>query len=235
MSRSVLVTGGNRGIGRAVAETFRDEGDRVAITYRKEDPAIPGVLAVRCDVTDSEQVDAAFDEVEARHGNVEVLVANAGVTADNLLADMSDEQFRHVYETNVAGTFYVARRAGTAPMPDGGRIIAISSAIAPYGAYGQANYASSKAGQIGLVKSLMRELAPRGITVNAVLPGPVQTDMYDELSEEAKAGHLRSIPLGRCGQPEEIAGVVAFLASSKAAFINGVALPVDGGALGHLI
>ncbi len=128
-----------------------------------------------------------------------MLVANAGVTADNLLADMTDEQFRHVYETNVAGTFYVARRAGTAPMPDGGRIIAISSAIAPYGAYGQANYASSKAGQIGLVKSLMRELAPRGITVNAVLPGPVQTDMYDELSggqgrasAQHPAGPLRS-------------------------------------------
>ncbi|MFF8373448.1 3-oxoacyl-ACP reductase FabG [Streptomyces lydicus] len=235
MSRSVLVTGGNRGIGRAIAEAFRDAGDQVAITYRKENPEIPGILAVRCDVTDSIQVNAAFDEVEARHGKVEVLVANAGVTADSMLGDMSDEQFRQVYETNVTGTFYVARRASVAPMPDGGRIIAISSAIGPYGAYGQANYASSKAAQVGLVKSLMRELAPRNITVNAILPGPVQTDMYDELSDEAKAGHVASVPLGRCGQPAEIAGVVAFLASPQAAFVNGVALPVDGGALGHLI
>lgn len=234
MSRSVLVTGGNRGIGRAIAEAFRDAGDQVAITYRQKDPEIPGVLAVRCDVTDSLQVDQAFAEVEARHGNVEVLVSNAGVTADNLLADMTDDQFRQVYETNVTGTFYVARRASVA-MPDGGRIIAIASAIAPYGAYGQANYASSKAAQVGLVKSLMRELAPRNITVNAILPGPIQTDMYDELSDEMKAGHIASVPLGRCGQPAEIAGVAAFLASPQATFVNGVALPVDGGALGHLI
>ncbi|WP_411138067.1 SDR family oxidoreductase [Streptomyces sp. C10] len=235
MSRSVLVTGGNRGIGRAIAEAFRDAGDQVAITYRKEDPQIPGIFAVRCDVTDSVQVNAAFDEIEARQGNVEVLVANAGVTADNMLGDMSDEQFRHVHDTNVAGTFYVARRASLAPMPEGGSIIAISSAIAPYGAYGQINYASSKAAQVGLVKSLMRELAPRNIRVNAIMPGPIQTDMYDELSDEAKAGHVASVPLGRCGQPAEIAGVVTFLASPQAAYVNGVALPVDGGALGHLI
>jgi len=228
--RVVLVTGGNRGIGRACAEAFRDAGHRVAITCRGDDPGIPGVLAVRCDVTDTAAVDAAFATVEAELGPVEVLVSNAGITRDGLVVRMSDDDFTAVLDANLTGGFRVARRAVKTMMKARwGRIVFISSVVGQVGQAGQANYAASKAGLAGMARSLAREFASRSITVNVVAPGPIATDMTDALNDAQRAAIGENVPAGRFGSAEEVAAAVTFLASDAAAFITGIVLPVDGG------
>jgi NAD(P)-dependent dehydrogenase (short-subunit alcohol dehydrogenase family) len=231
--RVVLVTGGNRGIGLACARAFQLSGDRVAVTTRGETPE--GLFGVQCDVTDPTAVDAAFKKIEAELGPVEVLVANAGITRDGLLLRMSDEQFTSVIDTNLTGSFRVARKAATGMLRmRRGRIIFISSVGAYFGVPGQANYAAAKAGLIGLARSMAKELASRAITVNVVAPGGVATDMTAVLTDDQRDAMLRSIPLGRLATPEEVAAAVTFLASPEAAYITGAILPVDGGlAMGH--
>ncbi|WP_030566138.1 3-oxoacyl-ACP reductase FabG [Streptomyces aureocirculatus] len=233
-ARSVLVTGGNRGIGLAVARRFAAGGDRVAVTFRSGEPPA-GLFGVRCDVTDAEQVDRAFKEVEAEQGAVEVLVANAGIARDRLLATMSEQDFQTVIDTNLVGAFRVARRA-VRPMMSArhGRIVLISSVSALLGTAGQANYAASKAGLIGLGRSLARELAPRDITVNVIAAGLVDTDMTASLTQARIAAVTESVPLGRMGTAEEIAAAVDFLAGPGAGYVTGAVLAVDGGlGMGH--
>lgn len=234
MTRSVLVTGGNRGIGRAVADAFADAGDAVAITYRTGEPP-EGFLGVRCDVTDSAEVDRAFTEVEEKQGPVEVLVANAGMNKDTLLLRMSEEDFTSVVDTNLTGSFRVSKRAARGMLRmRRGRIILVSSVVALLGSAGQANYAASKAGLIGLARSLTRELGSRSITTNVVAPGFVETDMTAALPEEKQAEYLDAIPLKRYTTAAEVAGVVRWLASEEAAAISGAVIPVDGGlGMGH--
>ncbi|WP_171165731.1 3-oxoacyl-ACP reductase FabG [Streptomyces sp. I05A-00742] len=230
MSRSVLITGGNRGIGLAIARAFAAEGDRVAVTYRSSPPPDADILSVPCDVTSTEQVDAAFATVEAAHGPVEVLVANAGVTRDGLLLRMSDEDFTSVLDTNLTGAFRVARRASKAMLrARGGRMIFVSSVVGSTGAAGQVNYAASKAGLVGMARSIARELGSRGITANVVAPGLVTTDMTSVLSEDRHAEILSRVPLGRAATPEEVAGTVVHLAGPAAAAVNGAVLTIDGG------
>jgi 3-oxoacyl-[acyl-carrier protein] reductase len=232
--RVVLITGGNRGIGHACARAFAAQGDRVAVTYRKEPP--PGDLfSVRCDVTSASDIEAAFAEVEASLGRPEVVVANAGVARDGLLLRMSEEAFTSVVDANLVGAFRVARRAAAGMVKaHRGRLIFISSVVGMAGSAGQANYAASKAGLIGLARSLARELGSREVTVNVVAPGFIETDMTAELSEARRAEVLGSIPLRRFASPEEVASVVAFLASVEAAYITGAIVPVDGGlGMGH--
>ncbi|MFD7013972.1 beta-ketoacyl-ACP reductase [Streptomyces sp. NPDC059928] len=239
MSRSVLVTGGNRGIGHAIARSFAENGDKVAFTYRTGEPPTDlvdlGCLPVQCDITDGEQVELAYKTVEAEHGPVEVLIANAGMNRDQLLMRMSEEDFFSVVETNLTGTFRTVKRANRAMLrARKGRIILISSAVALRGEAGQANYAASKAGLIGFARSLARELGSRNITVNVVAPGLTLTDMAAALSEDQQKALLGQVPLGRIGRPDEIAAAVRFLASEDAAYITGAVLPVDGGvAMGH--
>ncbi len=229
MSRSVLVTGGNRGIGLDIARAFLALGDQVAITHRGSG-APDGMLGVQCDVTDSAAVDAAFAEVEAAHGPVEILVANAGVTDDTLLMRMSEESFERVLDANLTGAFRVARRATPAMLKARrGRMIFISSVVGFMGSPGQVNYAASKAGLMGLARSIGRELGARGITANVVAPGFIDTDMTAGLTEARKAEILGTVPLKRYGSTAEVAGVVTFLASDAAAYITGAVLPVDGG------
>ncbi|MFB6533051.1 3-oxoacyl-ACP reductase FabG [Streptomyces noursei] len=235
MSRSVLVTGGNRGIGLAIARAFADQGDQVAVTYRSGEPPA-GLLGVRCDVTDSEQVDAAFTEIEAAHGPVEVLVSNAGVTRDQLLMRMSEEDFSTVLDTNLTAAYRVAKRAsrGMLRAREKGRLIFVASAVSMLGQAGQANYAASKAGLIGFARSLARELGSRGITSNVVSPGTTATDMVGALTEDQIDAMVQHAPLKRMAQPEEIAAAVRFLASPEAGYITGAVLPVDGGVgMGH--
>jgi 3-oxoacyl-[acyl-carrier protein] reductase len=233
--RTVLVTGGNRGIGLAIARCFEEAGDRVAITHRSGS-APDGLVGVRCDVTDSASVDAGFTEAEERLGGpIEVVVANAGVTRDTLLMRMSDEDWDTVVDTNLAGAFRCARRASKGMIRlRRGRIILISSVVGLYGGPGQANYAASKAGLVGLARSITRELGGRGITANVVAPGFIETDMTAELPEDTRKTYQAAIPAGRFATPGEVAATVRFLASPEAAYISGAVIPVDGGlGMGH--
>ena len=234
MGRSVLVTGGSRGIGLAVARAFADLGDRVAVTYRGSAPP-EDLFAVRCDVTSVADVASAFDAVEAEHGKVEVLVANAGITRDQLLLRMDEAAFGEVLDTNLAGAYRVAKRAASGMLrARTGRMIFISSVVGLTGSAGQVNYAASKAGLVGLARSIARELGSRTITANVVAPGFVETAMTAELPEARRKEILESVPLGRYATPEEVAGVVTFLASDAAAYITGAVVPVDGGlGMGH--
>ena len=234
MDRSALVTGGNRGIGLAIARRLAAGGDRVTVTSRSGEQ-VEGLATVACDVRDAASVEEAFAKVEADQGPVEVLVANAGITHDQLLALMSEDAFTSVVDTNLTGAYRVARRA-VRPMMRlrHGRLIFISSVVGLLGSAGQANYASAKAGLVGLARSLARELASRNITSNVVAPGFVDTDMTAALSEEQRAGILKQVPLGRIASVDEVAGVVSFLASDAAGYITGAVIPVDGGlGMGH--
>ena len=234
MSRSVLVTGGNRGIGLAIARAFAAQGDKVAVTHRGSG-APDGLFGVQCDITDSAQVDAAFTAVEAEHGPVEVLVANAGMTDDTLLLRMSEEQFTRVVDTNLTGAYRVAKRASSKMLRGKyGRIVFISSVVGLAGSAGQVNYAASKAGLVGMARSIARELGSRNITANVVAPGFVETDMTAELPEARRKEILEQIPLHRYAAPEEIAGAVTWLASDRAGYVTGAVIPVDGGlGMGH--
>lgn len=233
IGRVVLVTGGNRGLGLACAQAFAARGDRVAVTSRSG--PVDGFLTVKCDVTSTEEVDAAFKEVEEQLGAVEVVVANAGVTRDGLSVKMTDEAFMSVIDTNLTGAFRVARRAIPKMMrARTGRLIFISSVAGLSGSAGQVNYASSKAGLVGLARSIARELASRNITANVVAPGPITSDMTGALPEARVAELTATVPLGRMGTPDEVAAAVTFLASPEAAYITGAVLPVDGGlGMGH--
>lgn len=233
MSRSVLVTGGNRGIGLATARALAEQGHRVAVTYRSAAP--DGLLGVRCDVTSSEDVDRAFGEVEAAQGPVEVLVSNAGITDDGLLLRMSEASFTSVVDANLTAAFRVAKRASR-PMLKArwGRLVFLSSVVGLSGGAGQANYAASKAGLVGLSRSLARELGSRGITSNVVAPGFVDTDMTAALGDARREELLKTIPLGRTATAAEVAAVVAFLAADASSYVTGAVLPVDGGlGMGH--
>ena len=234
MARTVLVTGGNRGIGLAIAQAFAKQGDKVAVTHRGTG-APEGLFGVRCDITDPAAVDTAFSTVEAELGPVEVLVANAGVTDDTLLLRMSEEQWARVLDTNLTGSWRVAKRATTKMLrARWGRIIFISSVVGHLGAPGQANYAASKAGLLGLARSITRELGTRNITANVVAPGYVETDMTAVLADDVKAGYLKQIPAGRFATPDEVAGAVTWLASDAAGYVTGAVIPVDGGiGMGH--
>jgi 3-oxoacyl-[acyl-carrier protein] reductase len=234
MSRSALVTGGNRGIGLAIARRLAAGGDAVTVTSRSGE-ALDGLAVARCDVRDSAAVDAAFKQAEEAHGPVEVLVANAGITRDQLLALMSEDDFTAVLDTNLTGAYRVARRAvrGMIRMRRG-RIVFISSVVGLLGSGGQANYAASKAGLVGMARSLARELGSRSITVNVVAPGFVDSDMTAALPEDRRAAILASVPLGRLASADEVAAAVAFLASADAGYITGTVIPVDGGlGMGH--
>ena len=228
-----LVTGGNRGIGLACARALADAGHTVAVTSRGAD--VDGFVTVRCDQTDPAQVDAAVAEVEERVGPVGVLVANAGITRDGLALTMSDESFGAVIDANLVGTFRMVRRCAKGMLrARWGRIVLVGSVVGLTGGGGQVNYAASKAGLVGMARSLARELGSRSITTNVVAPGFVDTDMTAELGEDRKAAILAQVPLARLASPEEVAGVVAFLASDAAAYITGAVIPVDGGlGMGH--
>lgn len=233
-SRTVFITGGNRGIGFAIAERMLAEGHRVAVSCRSgEGPA--GVLTVRADVTDTDSVSAAFTEVEKEYGTVEVVVANAGITRDTLLLRMSEKDFTEVLDTNLTGAFRVVSRAAKGFVRARfGRVILLSSVVASYGSPGQMNYAASKAGLLGLARSLTRELGGRGVTANVIAPGFITSDMTSALPADTQKQYLKAIPAARFGEPAEVAGVAAFLASDAAAYISGALIPVDGGmGMGH--
>lgn len=234
MARTVLVTGGNRGIGLAIAQAFAKQGDRVAVTHRGSN--VPADLfGVTCDITDPEAVDAAFTTIEAELGAVEVLVANAGITDDMLLMRMSEGQFGRVIDTNLTGAWRCAKRASTKMLrARWGRLIFISSVVGLYGGAGQANYAASKAGLVGLARSITRELGSRNITANVVAPGFIATDMTAALPEKRQAEILAAIPAGRLATPEEVASAVTWLAGDTSGYISGAVIPVDGGlGMGH--
>ena len=232
--RVVLITGGSRGIGLATAQRFAALGDRVAVTYNSSPPP-DGFFAVKCDVTSTADVDAAFTAVEQHFGPVEVLVSNAGMTKDMLILRMSETDFSDVVDANLTAAYRVAKRAAQGMLKARrGRMIFVSSVVGMLGSAGQANYSASKAGLIGLARSIARELGSRSITANVVAPGPVATDMLAALSEERVASLTQAVPLGRLASPEEIAGTIAFLASPDAAYITGAVIPVDGGlGMGH--
>jgi 3-oxoacyl-[acyl-carrier protein] reductase len=231
----VLVTGGNRGIGLAIARAFAEAGDHVVITHRSGQPP-KGLQGVHCEVTDSASVDAAFTEAEEKLGGpIEVLVANAGITRDTLLMRMTDEEFDTVLDTNLAGAFRCARRASKGMIRlRKGRIVFISSVVGLYGGPGQTNYAASKAGLVGLARSISRELGGRGITANVIAPGFIETEMTAELPEDRKKTYLSAVPAGRFASPQEVAAAVRFIASPEASYITGAVIPVDGGlGMGH--
>jgi NAD(P)-dependent dehydrogenase (short-subunit alcohol dehydrogenase family) len=234
MARTVLVTGGNRGIGLAIARAFAAQGDNVAVTHRGTG-APDGLYGVQCDITDTASVDAAFTDIEGKFGPVEILVANAGITDDTLLLRMSDEQFERVVDTNLKGAWRVAKRAsGKMLRAKSGRMIFISSVVGLYGNAGQTNYAASKAGLVGLARSITRELGSRNITANVVAPGFVETDMTAVLPEDQRKAYFANIPAKRFAKPEEVAGAVTWLAGEDAAYVNGAVIPVDGGlGMGH--
>src|ERR1700760_2098109 len=237
MGRSVLVTGGNRGIGLAIARRLAGDGDSVTITSRSGEPVedADDLAVVRCDVQDTASVDAAFSQVEKEQGPVEVLVANAGINHDQLLALMSEDDFASVLDTNLTGAFRVTKRAVRGMVrARRGRLIYISSVVGLLGSAGQANYAASKAGLVGFARSTARELASRGVTANVVAPGFVESDMTDALPEDRKKAILGQIPLARYASADEVAGVVSFLAGDDAAYVTGAVIPVDGGlGMGH--
>lgn len=234
MPRTVLVTGGNRGIGLAIATGFAKQGDRVAVTHRGSQ--VPeGMFGVRCDVTDPEQVDTAFSTVEAELGPVEVLVANAGITDDTLMLRMSEDQFSRVVDTNLAGAWRCAKRAATKMIRGRwGRMIFISSVVGLSGGAGQVNYAASKAGLVGLARSIARELGSRNVTANVVAPGFIETDMTAALPDKRRDEILATVPLARFASADEVAGVVTWLAGDTAGYVTGAVIPVDGGlGMGH--
>jgi 3-oxoacyl-[acyl-carrier protein] reductase len=236
VGRSVLVTGGNRGIGLAIATAFAAQGDQVAVTYRSPVDDLPGeLLPVQCDVTDVDAVDAAFTTVEEKHGPVQVLVSNAGITDDGLLMRMSEESFTKVVDTNLTAAYRVAKRASRGMLKaKGGRMVFVSSVVGLLGSAGQVNYAAAKAGLVGLARSVARELGSRGITANVVAPGFVDTDMTRALSEARRTEILGQVPLRRYAATEEIASAVTWLASDGAGYVTGAVIPVDGGlGMGH--
>ena len=234
MSRVVLVTGGSRGIGLAIARRFAALGDSVAVTYNSSPPP-DGLFGVKCDVTSADDVDAMFKAVEEKFGPVEVLVSNAGITRDTLVLRMSEDDFASVLDANLTAAFRVSKRATQGMLRQRkGRIILMSSVVGLLGSAGQSNYAASKAGLVGLARSLARELGSRSITVNVVAPGPVETDMTAALGDDRLKVLTESVPLGRMATPDEVAGVVTFLASADAGYITGAVIPVDGGlGMGH--
>lgn len=234
-ARRVLVTGGNRGIGEAIARRMQTDGHQVVVTSRSGEP-VDGLDVVACEITDSDSVDAAFAEAKERlGGDVEVLVANAGITKDTLLMRMSDDDFSSVVDTNLHGTFRCVRRASTAMVKARfGRVVLLSSVVGLYGSPGQANYAASKSGLVGIARSMTRELGARGITANVVAPGFIETDMTAELPDKTRAEYQSAIPAKRYGQADEVAAAISFLASDDAAYISGAVIPVDGGlGMGH--
>lgn len=236
MPQHVLITGGNRGIGRAIAEAFVAAGDDVVVTSRSGSDGPEGATTVACDVTDTASVDAAFTAAEEHFGGpVEVVVANAGITQDTLLMRMSDDDFEGVVNTNLAGAFRCARRATKGMIRrKGGRIIFVSSVVGLMGGPGQVNYAASKAGLVGMARSIARELGKKAITANVVAPGFIDTDMTRALPEAQRKAYVDSIPAARLAEPDEVAQVVRFLASDAAGYINGAVIPVDGGlGMGH--
>lgn len=237
VARSVLVTGGNRGIGRAIAERLLADGHKVAVTTRATSAgsAPEGALVVECDITDSASIDAAFSTVEAEHGAVEVLVANAGTNKDTLLMRMSEADFAGVVDANLTGAFRLAKRANRAMLRARfGRVIFIGSVVGLAGTAGQANYAASKAGLVGLARSIAREVGSRSITANVVTPGFIDTDMTAQMPENVREQALAAIPMARYGRPEDVAGVVSWLAGDDSAYVNGAVIPVDGGlGMGH--
>jgi 3-oxoacyl-[acyl-carrier protein] reductase len=232
--RSVLVTGGNRGIGLAAAQAFAAMGDRVAVTHHSTEPP-DGLFAVKCDVGDPASVADAVSSCEEQHGAVEVLVVSAGITRDALLVRMDDRDWYDVLDTNLTGAWSAARAVLPAMMRGRrGRIIFLSSAVGLLGGTGQANYAASKAGLVGLARSIAREYGSRGVTANVVAPGLVETDMAVALSDKQREEIVARTPLGRPATAEEVAGVVTFLAADAAAYVTGAVVPVDGGlGMGH--
>ena len=235
MSRSVLVTGGNRGIGLATARAFADVGDRVAVTTRGGAVPDDRLLAVPADVTDADSVTAAVSAAEDAHGPIEVLVANAGITRDTLVLRMSEDDWSDVIDTNLTGAFRVVKRVARSMLRQRrGRIVLVSSVVALSGSAGQVNYAASKAGLVGMARSLARELGSRGVTANVVAPGFVETDMTADLDDSTRAAYLEQVPLGRFADADEVARVVRWVASDDAAYVSGAVIPVDGGlGMGH--